>query len=67
MKQIDCPDCQGKGTVERLDLGILIPDDDSNNVVRVQCDTCQGSGKIDDLTNDPSEDTTQSNLLEFRW
>ncbi len=61
--KINCPTCQGKGTVERLDLGILIPDDDSNNVVRVQCDTCQGSGKI----NDPTEDITQSNLPEFKW
>jgi DnaJ-class molecular chaperone len=61
--KITCPDCKGKGTVERLDLGILILDDDSNNVIRVQCDTCQGTGKI----NDPTEDITQSNLPEFKW
>lgn len=61
--KITCPDCKGKGTVERLELGILIPDDTPNNVIRVQCDTCQGTGKIDD----PTEDVQQSNLPEFRW
>lgn len=61
--KVNCPDCRGKGYQEYEIPTLNGIEVDKPDTIREQCETCQGTGKIDD----PTEDTSKSNLPEFRW
>jgi len=56
-----CPDCNGNGTIplpctheNKTDDDLQCPDCYDDGFIEVECDTCNGTGEVDDSSDESS-------------